>query len=440
MSFLDALVEIVEDGRGHRPVPAVPEADDSQGLGGEQLQLFPGSDPCLRAPRQGDGSRDFLAVCGHAVPLHRQPDAQGAEGPGELEAAVAEVDVFGAPLGVLQVGRHDAESRFEPAGVAREETAGFVRLEEPLVGIECEAVGTLDPFEQGPGLRVQHREPAVRGVDVIPDSLVTRDFRQLGQRVDASRIRRSGGGDQAEGLKAVGAVLTDGRDETRRPDSERVVGGHGADEPGVDPGDAGSAAHRGVRLFGPVDRSPRRIPRRLPSGDDGDEVGRRAAAREEPAATFRIPHPLPEPVRDRELDLGGSGRLQPGPLEDVVAIDQKAGQHRRPGRARGDEGEEAGVVDASGKRQHVAQDGIEQFGQFAACFRWRAVQHRFGDVAGRSLPRGPIAEAGPPLHDRVHDRVSRAPHFLRVLQQPAGRNVGPGWFLDHPLTLRLSRV
>ena len=352
-----------------------------------------------------------------AVALHREPHAQGAEDAGKLQAAVAEIDVLRSPLGVLQVLGEHPEGRLQPGHVAHHQTTGLVRLKEPLVRVQTDAVAQLQPRQQRLGIRVQYREAAVGRVDVIPESLVGRDAREFGQGVDGPGVGGARVGDQTERREPVLPVARHGVAESRRHDPEVVVHGQVADQGRADPGQAGGADGRRVCLRGNVDGARARVARRFPRGDERNQVGGGTAAGKHASGGAGIPQPFAEPVRNGDLDLGRARGLQPRALEYVEPADQKAGEYRGPGGAGRDEGEEARMVDPPGQGHDIAQHRLEDRIKRTALFRRRSVKKGRGDFAGGPLPGGSVPEIGPAVDNRVDHAVPGAPHLLGILQQ-----------------------
>ena len=100
------------------------------------------------------------------------------------------------PCGVAQVGAVERERALEQPGLADEDGADLVRLEEPLVRVEHERVGALDAGEE-----IRLDEPggrAVRAVDVEPQVLAVAQVGEIVERIDGAGAGRAGRADDAE--------------------------------------------------------------------------------------------------------------------------------------------------------------------------------------------------------------------------------------------------
>ena len=120
-----------------------------------------------------------------AVRLERHPHPEGAEPPGQRDAVLVEPHLTGGePAGGMgEEHRHHREGPAVSAFVAHEGEPDVDRRLHPLVEVERERVGAVEPAH---GIRVpaQREEPADRTVDVEPQSLA------LGEVGDGRRGRR----------------------------------------------------------------------------------------------------------------------------------------------------------------------------------------------------------------------------------------------------------
>ena len=73
---------------------------------------------------------------------------------------------------ILEVLGARAEGRLEYRGVANEQAPRLIRLKQPLVRIQGNAVRELDSVQSGPALLGEHGEAAVRRIDVHPEPLL----------------------------------------------------------------------------------------------------------------------------------------------------------------------------------------------------------------------------------------------------------------------------
>ena len=118
-----------------------------------------------------------------------------------------------APHRVLEDVGPDAEGVLERALVLHQQAAGLVGLEEPLVRIQPDRIGTLDPAQQPPAPLGHHRKAAIGGVDMEPQALRRAEVGQRLQAVDGARACRAGVGGDRDGGEAGGAVLGHGAGE-----------------------------------------------------------------------------------------------------------------------------------------------------------------------------------------------------------------------------------
>jgi hypothetical protein len=91
------------------------------------------------------------------------------------------------------------------SGLAIQQRAAVERGEQPLVRVDDERVGVLDPGVQAPnGWRCKTR-PAVRPVDVEPDAEIGADLRHGVEIVDRAEVCRARRRDhREEGLGSLG--------------------------------------------------------------------------------------------------------------------------------------------------------------------------------------------------------------------------------------------
>ena len=125
------------------------------------------------------------------------------------------------------------------------------------------------------------------------------------------------------------------------------------------------------------------------AGERG-QVRVRASADEQPGGPVRHPEPAREPVQQHELDLRGAAACRPCALEEMGALRNQLTEDSRPGRAAGNEGQEARVVDVARKGQHVRR----QAGSRSSSKSCRAARRRLPQAALELLPRrGPAHRA-----------------------------------------------
>ena len=195
--------------------------------------------------------------------------------------------------------------------VADQHAARLQRLEQPLVGVEGERVGLLDPGQQPPALGGEDGRGAEGAVDVEPQPLGPAQRGQVGQRVDAAGAGRPRGGDDAERPPPGRPVGRDrlGHHAGRQP--ELVVAGRAAapgtaaGRPARRPGRSRSGSGR-RRTAPPPPAGPRAPPAwRRPARTGWPRSRRRRTARRPPPAGRTAPaasagwpaRPRPRPRR-----------------------------------------------------------------------------------------------------------------------------------------------
>ena len=105
---------------------------------------------------------------------HCNPHHDGSRVADQMLAIIRKIVIARHRLGlldILEVVGHDPKSRAEARGIPSEKTSALEWHVEPLVRIECDAVGPLDAGELCFARRCQHRKPAIRSIDVQPDLL-----------------------------------------------------------------------------------------------------------------------------------------------------------------------------------------------------------------------------------------------------------------------------
>ena len=153
---------------------------------------------------------DRAAKRREAVIAQRQPELQCPETARELDRLIEEregLDRIGSERLRIIAAEGERPARRVLAPV--EEQPAVERLVEPLVRIEREGVrGGKSPERLRDG---EGREGAVGAVDMQPELLLAADGRDVGERIDCSRIDGAGGGDHGERGASGGAIGGDGR-------------------------------------------------------------------------------------------------------------------------------------------------------------------------------------------------------------------------------------
>ena len=151
----------------------------------------------------------------------RDPHLQRLEAPAELRSHHPEVDpVAGALLVLVDVGGHRGERDDQVGRFPHQDAASGVRRVHPLVWVEGDRVGALDPSEERTKVVGQHGRPSVGRVDVEPQAFFLADPRDLLERVDGPCGHRPGRANHGEGEVSGLSVRADGLAERAGPDAE----------------------------------------------------------------------------------------------------------------------------------------------------------------------------------------------------------------------------
>ncbi len=236
-------------------------------------------------------------------------------------------------LGVLGVGA-PTDLR-----VAVQQGARVERREQPLVGIDDEAVGGLDAGEAVASARRREGRPAVGAVDVHPR--VQHGTCRGGRRevVDDAGVGRPGRGDDGEqpGPIVVRQCAERGLEGRAREATDRI-GRHRHDVGVHRPRRGGD---RGVGAAGRHDQPARAVHRPVGSlppaparRDEGAQVAGRAATDEHAAGRRREAGEVGDPAQRLVLGVDGPAALQPRAAVDARRPDDEVEQDRRFGRCR----------------------------------------------------------------------------------------------------------
>ena len=245
--------------------------------------------------------------------------------------AVGEVDLAVARLGVLEEVERDLEAAAQLRPVPDEERAELDRLVEPLVGVERDRVGELEPGESLATSVGEACERSVGAVDVQPDAVLAADLGELSQRIDRSDRGRAGICHDDERRQSGHDVGGDGRPERIGPHSRTPVGRDHAYLVGPESERPCRARERRVRLVGQVqDRAlVHRADPRLARAGERRQVRDRAPGDEHSRRSRLVADPLADPVEHDELEhRRPRGAEPPARVEIEGARDQVA---ERPG-------------------------------------------------------------------------------------------------------------
>ncbi len=101
------------------------------------------------------------------------------------------------------------KARLQPAHVPNQATTEIVWLEQPLVRIEHERVGTLHALEQLTTAFGQNRGRAVGTVHVQPEIVLVTYIGNFSERIHRTRIGRTGGCDDTKRTSGSASILFD---------------------------------------------------------------------------------------------------------------------------------------------------------------------------------------------------------------------------------------
>jgi hypothetical protein len=196
-----------------------------------------------------------------------------------------------------EIGGGARERLVVQRGVADEREGRAVRQVEPLVAVDRDRVGELQPVDQRRGARAHAEERAERSVDVQPDALLLANARDRAQGIARAGVGRARVGDRDRGVDAGRAIAPDRVGERLGIEPEIGVDRDPADAVGAEPErpqrlhvrvvELGAAVDRDLRQCahaGTVDVDAERAARGVAGDRERDEVGARGAAREGRAA------------------------------------------------------------------------------------------------------------------------------------------------------------
>ena len=131
-----------------------------------------------------------------------------AERPGEFRAEVAEPGLAGGQTAAT-AGQIVCPRRERPEMVFTapdQETAGIVVNVHPLMEIEGDRIGALDPIEGRGDLVGEHPQAAESAIDVHPEPELAADAGHGPEVVDRAGIRGPGGGHHTDPVRALRSI------------------------------------------------------------------------------------------------------------------------------------------------------------------------------------------------------------------------------------------
>ena len=358
----------------------MPEADDGERPRGGELPTRLVAHPALERLRQRDGVADRRLQPVPAVAAEHRPELERAEPAPESGPVLAEADDL---VRCAEVLGDDAERVAQLVRPPCPEGGAALRREQPLVRVDDERVGTLDPLERPAVLGADHRGAGVGRVDVQPDAVLLARVSNRRDGVDRGGRR---GADRRDHRARVGQV------ERVGPEPERLVG---RCLPHLEPQEPARLLDGRVRMLradddgvvGPC------LARRSQPGDRRD----RRAVLELAVPAGREAQQLREPRERHLLELL---ERRGGPPEDPDVVEpghEELGEDRRLRGARREVGEEPRALP-------VRQPGQEDVVEVAQQVRERLA------VLGRVLrqPRADLARLDLRQHGQLPDPLEVA--------------------------------
>ena len=182
-----------------------PEQDDRQRRLRDELEVRAPADLLRRRPGHVQNRLHGLPVGTRAVRREGEPEGEAAHATGEVVGVVRRRP-FARGVDVLEVLGLLSERRRGKAWIAVEDRGAVERREQPLVRVDHDRVGPLDPVEQRPDGGGGESRAAVRAVDVQPDAEPPADLGDAGEIVDVAAVRRAAGRGDGEDAVEVLAV------------------------------------------------------------------------------------------------------------------------------------------------------------------------------------------------------------------------------------------
>jgi hypothetical protein len=195
----------------------------------------------------------------------------------------------------------------------------------------------------------------------------------------------------------------------------------------------GRLPHRMVRLIRGVEGAGQELVRQAlaAGGDQGGEVGQRAAAGEDAARRRGVPRHGGEPGEHVGLQLRECRRRGEHPDVAVDAVGDQVGDRRVRQSAAGDVGEVAGAGGIEGLRHRPLEQQLKDLGE-----RRRPLRQRLDQGAGQGgatldvgggLARQRIEVRRDTVHGRLHQAAQLGARELEgAAARPRGGGPGPG--------------
>ena len=311
--------------------------------------------------------------------------------------------------------RRELERASQRRRIAHEEAAALVRLVQPLVRVERDRVGELDPGERLAAALGQRREAPVGRVDVEPGAVLVGDRGEVLERVDRAGVRRAAARADEEGPPTLALVRAHRGRQRGRLEALVLADREHAHVVGAQAEHARRPRDRRVRLVGDVGHGVAGEPADHPlaCARECRQVRGGAAAHEQAARALGEAEPRGEPVQHLELDLARAGRLHPRAGVEVGGARDEVAERAGPGAAPGDEREERGVVDAARERQHVARETLEDRVHRLGPVRRRA-REALAHLGAGGAPKWRRLGVVEPVDEQVDGAVAQLPHRLPV--------------------------
>ena len=373
------------------------EAHDREAARRAQLPLRVLRHPALEPRGQLDAAADVGLEARAPVAAEHRPQLQRSEAPAERGPVLAQAERV---LGIrrAQVLGDQAERRSEVPRPAGPQQRAVHRGEHPLVSVDHERVGVLDPLERPAMLRADHRRTGVRGIDMEPGAGALRRRGDRRQRVDCGRRSRANRGHDGGGVGQVAQLI--------RAHPELLVDRHLAQPQAQHPR---GLVDRRVGLLGAHDEL---AAGRLAGGDERRQARGRGRVLDVPVPAAGQTEQIGDPVEHDALELGRGRRGPPQDRDRVQRRRQQLGEDRRLGRAGGEVGEVAWVLPVGDPGQQQLVEVAQHVGERLRVLRRPRRQ------PGADLPRPDLSQHRP-LGDRL--QIARRPLQRR---RPVSAQIG----------------
>ena len=434
LSLVDALEQRPIDTLQRRLVPSQRRGPVAKGKERE-LRLRDHLDPRNGADRLRRLGREIELLVEGApkgpgpVHLERQPDPQSPRLPRQLRPKLAEIDALLVRLHGRHVARRHRVRPPQRPRIPHDEAPCSIGQKEPLVRIQRDGVGLLDPAERRPPPLGEREEPPVGRVHMEPETPRSRHAGDRGEIVHSPSVGGAGVGHKEPRREPVAQVPLDGLLQSGDLESKQRVCRERADALRQDPREERRLEHGVVGLVRSVDDPPLELRREplAPRRDERDEVGHGPAGGEDPARAGRQPHDAAQPLDHCLFELHEGGRGEP---HARVPVRREGDEIRHGGleeAAAGDVGEVARRGRIQAPWQHPAKERAEQARHRGPALRQRLAEGARDFEAPLHRVRGLVLQARHVANDELPGLREEIAH--RRLVELQRRRVGVAWNL-----------